>query len=447
MSARALPAVREMIATLVAEPSPSSADPRFDRGNRRVVEHLADWADGLGMRVELLPSATNDDKANLLATFGEGDGGLVLAGHSDTVPWDEGRWRHDPFRVTEDDGRLYGLGTSDMKSFFAVALAALARLDAGKLRAPVMLLATYDEESTMGGARALVAAGRPRARHALIGEPTGLVPVRMHKGAVMETVVLTGQAGHSSDPSLGRSALEGMHAVIGDLIAFREALQAVHRNEAFAVPVPTMNFGAIHGGDSPNRICGECELRFDLRALPGMDVQALRTELRARVGRNAKAAKNSTGWCPPWSFLVNSSRWKAHRKSGACSTAGLPANASPWAFATTKSNWRARISACRRSRRQRSTCCPSLTASTPPSSPRYAPSHKGLSSRCPPSFCSTPEPRCCRSRTCAGVRMQPMTTLTVVQAWSCCRRPHATADLFRLRTGIGRLTAPRRPWS
>ena len=289
MSARALPAVREMIATLVAEPSPSSADPRFDRGNRRVVEHLADWADGLGMRVELLPSATNDDKANLLATFGEGDGGLVLAGHSDTVPWDEGRWRHDPFRVTEDDGRLYGLGTSDMKSFFAVALAALARLDAGKLRAPVMLLATYDEESTMGGARALVAAGRPRARHALIGEPTGLVPVRMHKGAVMETVVLTGQAGHSSDPSLGRSALEGMHAVIGDLIAFREALQAVHRNEAFAVPVPTMNFGAIHGGDSPNRICGECELRFDLRALPGMDVQALRTELRARVGRIAEA--------------------------------------------------------------------------------------------------------------------------------------------------------------
>jgi acetylornithine deacetylase len=289
MPPRALPELREMIATLVAEPSPSSADPRFDRGNRRVVEHLAGWADGLGLRVELLPSAASNDKVNLLATFGEGDGGLVLAGHSDTVPWDEGRWRHDPFRVTEVDGRLVGLGTSDMKSFFAVALAALARIDASRLRAPVMLLATYDEESTMGGARALVAAGRPRARHAVIGEPTNLVPVRMHKGAIMETVVLTGQSGHSSDPSLGRSALEGMHAVIGDLVQLREALAATHRNEAFAVPVPTMNFGAIHGGDSPNRICGECELRFDLRALPGMDVQALRAEIRARVARIAEA--------------------------------------------------------------------------------------------------------------------------------------------------------------
>lgn len=289
MAARALPPLREMIATLVAEPSPSSADPRFDQGNRRVIEHLAGYCDALGMRVELLPSAHRDDKVNLLATFGEGDDGLVLAGHSDTVPWDESGWRHDPFRVSEDDGKLYGLGTSDMKSFFAVALTALARLDVTRLRAPLVLLATYDEESTMGGARALVAAGRPKARHAVIGEPTNLVPIRLHKGAIMETVALVGQTGHSSDPSRGRSALEGMHAVMSDLMLFREALASAHRNDAFAVPVPTMSFGAIHGGDSPNRICGECELRFDLRALPGMDVSALRAELRARVTRIAEA--------------------------------------------------------------------------------------------------------------------------------------------------------------
>ena len=289
MSARVLPSLREMIATLVAEPSPSSADPRFDQGNRRVVEHLAEFCDALGMSIELLPSAARDDKVNLIATFGAGDDGLVLAGHSDTVPWDEGRWHHDPFRVSEDDGRLYGLGTSDMKSFFAVALTALARIDVSRLRAPVMLLATYDEESTMGGARALVAAGKPKARHAVIGEPTNLVPVRMHKGAIMETVALIGRTGHSSDPSLGRSALEGMHAVISDLMLFREALQRAHHNAAFAVPMPTMNFGAIHGGDSPNRICGDCELRFDLRALPGMDVPALRAEMRARISKIALA--------------------------------------------------------------------------------------------------------------------------------------------------------------
>jgi acetylornithine deacetylase len=276
-----LPSLREMVATLVGERSSSSLDPRFDLGNRRVVEHLAGWAEGLGMRVELLPSGGRADKVNLIATLGEGEGGLVLAGHTDTVPWDEARWSSDPFRLTERDGRLHGLGVSDMKSFFAVALAAIARLDRGRLRAPVVLLATHDEESTMAGARALVAAGRPRARFAVVGEPTGLRPVCAHKGAIMEVVRFVGQSGHSSDPSLGRSALEGVHELMGALIAHRERLAAEHRDSRFEVAVPTLNFGAVHGGDSPNRICGECELRFDLRVLPGMDVAAERDRLRA----------------------------------------------------------------------------------------------------------------------------------------------------------------------
>jgi acetylornithine deacetylase len=284
----ALPDLREMITRLVAEPSSSSLEARFDLGNRRVAEHLAGWAEGLGMRVELLPAPGRPDRVNLIATLGEGEGGLVLAGHADTVPWDEARWSSDPFRVVERDGRLHGLGTSDMKSFFAVALAAIARLDRARLRAPVVLLATHDEESTMAGARALVAAGRPRARFAVIGEPTDLRPVHAHKGAIMEVVRYVGQSGHSSDPSLGRSALEGIHELVGALIAHRERLAATHRDARFAVPVPTLNFGAIHGGDSPNRICGECELRFDLRALPGMDVGAERARLRALAAEIAE---------------------------------------------------------------------------------------------------------------------------------------------------------------
>ena len=218
-------------------------------------------------------------KANLIATLGRGPGGLVLAGHTDTVPYDEHQWSNDPFSLTEKDGRLYGLGTSDMKGFFALAIEAARAFDRDQLRRPLIILATADEESSMDGAKELVALGRPKARYAIIGEPTGLRPVNAHKGIIMEAIHLQGHAGHSSDPSLGNNAIEGMHKAIAALLAWRTELQRQHTNPAFKVPVPTLNLGHIHGGDNPNRICGECELHIDLRPLPGMDLEELRSGL------------------------------------------------------------------------------------------------------------------------------------------------------------------------
>jgi acetylornithine deacetylase len=200
----------------------------------------------------------------------------VLAGHSDTVPFDAAKWSQDPFTLTERDQRLYGLGTSDMKSFLALAIDALRDLDAADLKEPVILLATADEETSMSGAKALVRQNTLHARHAVIGEPTGLRPVRMHKGIFMEAIRLRGRSGHSSDPSLGNNALEAMHRAITALLAWRTDLQKKHRNPLFAVPVPTLNLGHIHGGDNPNRICADCELHIDLRPLPGMELQELR---------------------------------------------------------------------------------------------------------------------------------------------------------------------------
>ncbi|HEX9803890.1 MAG TPA: acetylornithine deacetylase, partial [Gammaproteobacteria bacterium] len=243
------------------------------------------WLERLGFAVEVLPLPSQPHKANLIATLGSGPGGLVLAGHTDTVPYDEGRWNHNPFGLTEKDNRLYGLGTSDMKGFFALAIEAAYGFQAGQLQQPLIILATADEESSMEGAQALVELGRPKARYAVIGEPTGLRPVNAHKGIMMEAVRLTGRSGHSSDPSLGVNAIEGMYRVIGDLLAWREELQASHRDPQFQVPVPTLNLGHIHGGDNPNRICGACELHFDLRPVPGMELEALRDTLNGRLAR------------------------------------------------------------------------------------------------------------------------------------------------------------------
>jgi acetylornithine deacetylase len=150
-----------------------------------------------------------------------------------------------------------------------------------------VILATADEESSMSGARALAEAGRPIGRYALIGEPTGLRPVRLQKGVMGEAVRLTGRTGHASDPSLGRNALDGMQEVMGDIMTWRADLRERYRHPAFAVPGPTVNLGHIHGGDNPNRICGDCELKLDLRVLPGMRAEDLRAELAGRVERIA----------------------------------------------------------------------------------------------------------------------------------------------------------------
>ena len=277
------PPLLDMIRDLIAINSVSSVDPSLDQGNRAVIELLANWLDDTGFQVEIMPLPGSTAKANLIATLGSGAGGLVLSGHTDTVSYDEGKWTHDPFSLTEADQRLYGLGTSDMKSFLALALEASRELRAGDLKEPLILLATADEETSMAGAKVLVDKARPRARHAVIGESTGLRPVRMHKGILMESIHLQGRSGHSSDPSLGNSALEAMHTVIGTLLSWRNELQKNHRDTLFAVPVPTLNLGHIHGGDNPNRICPECELHIDLRPLPGMDLQELRGELHNRI--------------------------------------------------------------------------------------------------------------------------------------------------------------------
>lgn len=277
------PSLRRMLEGLIATPSVSSVSPAYDQPNEPVLFLLDDWLRAAGFRTEILPVPGLPGKANLIASRGRGAGGLVLAGHTDTVPFDASRWRHDPFRLTEADGRLYGLGTCDMKAFLALAIEAAREVPESALKAPLILLATADEESTMAGARALVEAGRPRARHALIGEPTGLRPVRRHKGIFMEAIEILGEAGHSSDPRLGRNALEGMHRAIGALLQWRERTQRLWRDEAFEVPVLTMNLGRIEGGDNPNRICARCELHIDCRPLPGMAIDTLREEIHATV--------------------------------------------------------------------------------------------------------------------------------------------------------------------
>ena len=176
MSSHSSPELLERFKTLIGSASISSALPEYDSSNRQVVEHLANWLNDLGFNCEVMPVPKEypeqTDKFNLIATLGSGPGGLVLSGHTDTVPCNPEKWQSDPFKLEEKDGKLFGLGTCDMKGFFALAIEAALTFVDTPLQQPLIILATADEESSMSGARALVEQGKPKGRYAIIGEPT-----------------------------------------------------------------------------------------------------------------------------------------------------------------------------------------------------------------------------------------------------------------------------------
>lgn len=314
------PTLNEQLRQLIATPSISSVSPEFDMGNRDVINLLAGWLEDAGFSVEIQEIPGHPNKANLIAVKGAGTGGLVLSGHTDTVPCDEALWNSNPFQATERDNRLYGLGSTDMKSFLALAIEASKAFDAAQLKEPLFIVATADEESSMSGAKALVDAAKPKARYAVIGEPTGMKPIRMHKGILMEGIKVTGRSGHSSNPALGNNAMEGMHQIMSELLAFRAELQAKYQNPLFEVPVPTLNFGHICGGDNPNRICGHCEMSIDLRPLPGMDLHELRGTLHQRLTQRLDGSGLQLGFealfegAPPFETPASSELVKAAEK-------------------------------------------------------------------------------------------------------------------------------------
>jgi acetylornithine deacetylase len=287
---RKTPEFEDCFAELIRLPSVSSIDPAHDQSNRLVIDALANWLEMLGFVCEIMPVSDTPEKCNLIAKMGEGEGGLVLSGHTDTVPYDLNGWDTDPFTLTKKNDCYYGLGTADMKSFFPIILETLERLVDTKFNHPITVVATADEESTMLGAKLIQEKNKVSGRYCIIGEPTGLKPIHTHKGIIIEEIQIQGRSGHSSDPALGNSALEGMHDVISALREWRDELQSEYINEEFRVPVPTMNFGRIHGGDSPNRICASCELSLDLRMLPGMKLEELSETLRNKVRTSLAAS-------------------------------------------------------------------------------------------------------------------------------------------------------------
>ena len=253
--------------------------------NLELIEWIAGYLEGWGVESSL---SRDDDgrKANLFATVGpERDGGVVLSGHTDVVPVDGQAWDTDPFRAVEKDGRLYGRGTADMKSFIGVSLALLPEFLARGLERPLHFAWSYDEEVGRLGVHRLIADAKargPRPEAAIIGEPTSMAAVDAHKGVSVFRTAFRGVAAHSSATHIGESAT---HAA-GRFIAFLDDLFEEHRARArpdlgFTPPYTTIQVGIVEGGAAGNIIAQDCAVDWHFRAMPTDDPAAIETRVRA----------------------------------------------------------------------------------------------------------------------------------------------------------------------
>jgi len=236
------------------------------------------------------------EKVNLLATLGDGLPELALVGHTDCVPFDPA-WK-EALTLTERDGRLYGRGACDTKGFIAAAVIAAERAK-DELGKPLLLVFTADEELGCLGARNLLEAQKAKCRRAIIGEPTGLTPIRANKGYCLAEVTLKGKEGPSAYPDTGVSAIFHAARVVQRLEAFSLGALRGETDDAFSPPYATLNVGVIHGGKAKNIIPGECRFTLEWRPLPGQSVEAVLDFVRAALADLKKEDDSFDGTVTP----------------------------------------------------------------------------------------------------------------------------------------------------
>ncbi|MDQ6639379.1 MAG: acetylornithine deacetylase [Pseudomonadota bacterium] len=225
-------------------------------------------------------------KANLFATLGAGKpAGVIVSGHTDTVPWDGQDWSVDPLGAELRDGRLYGRGSADMKGFIGLAVAQVPAFLAADLPFAVHLAFSYDEEVGGFGARRLIADMRERGVTPLaciVGEPTGMVPALAHKGVYRWRCCVRGHAAHSSLTPQAVNAIEVGARVIGKLADMSARWRDEEpRYQGFDVPYSTGSVGVVEGGIADNVVPADCRFNYEFRNLPGSDVAAMQGEVRA----------------------------------------------------------------------------------------------------------------------------------------------------------------------
>ena len=251
--------------------------------NLDMIGAIASKLEDIGARI-IIEANPDGSKANLFATLGpETDGGIVLSGHSDVVPVADQAWSRDPFTMWEDDGKLFGRGTCDMKGFIAAAVALAPEFAARDLKRPLHFAFTYDEEVGCIGGQALVQSLKEhgiRPSVAIVGEPTSMRVIEGHKGCIEYTTHFHGLAGHGSNPDHGVNAVEFAVRYVARLLELREQLKArTPAGSRFDPPWTTINTGALTGGTAHNVIAENASVEWEMRPVQSSDASFVKSEI------------------------------------------------------------------------------------------------------------------------------------------------------------------------
>lgn len=255
--------------------------------NLDAIAYLANRLESVGARCEVLHDE-GGTKANLFATIGpEGDGGLMLCGHTDVVPVEDQPWSSDPYQMEEREGLLYGRGTCDMKGFIAACVEAAPGLAEQARARPIHFVFTHDEEVGCLGAQSLVGVLKERDLRpglCLIGEPTSMRVIEGHKGCYEYHTEFNGLAGHGSSPDRGVNAVEYAARYVSRLLELKDRLRArTPPGSRFDPPWTTINVGALNGGQAPNIIAQKAEVVWEMRPVITDDADYVKHDLNEYI--------------------------------------------------------------------------------------------------------------------------------------------------------------------
>jgi acetylornithine deacetylase len=267
----------ETLRTLVA------FDTTSIHSNLQLIEWVADRLDRPGIAVQI-QHGEEPGKANLFATIGPADvPGLMLSGHSDVVPVTGQIWQTDPFVLTEQGSTLHARGSADMKGFIACLVEQAPAWLAARLKRPVHIALSYDEETSMRGMRQLaqqLAAAPVKPIGCVIGEPTSMRMVVANKGAAGYRVKVRGHSVHSSLRDSGVSAVEVAAEIVIHCRKLQDRLREQARHDGFEFPHTSIHVGRIQGGTAHNITARDCEFLLEIRALPGITAADLLADIR-----------------------------------------------------------------------------------------------------------------------------------------------------------------------
>ena len=227
-----------------------------DKENKEILDYIEKYLLNLNFKTE------HKDK-NLIMSIGS-EYKIGFLGHTDTVEYIDG-WNYNPFKLTQKENKLYGLGTCDMKGGIAAILDATSKIDFTKLKYGMKLYFTYDEEIGFGGIYDILNIKEKFPEIMIFGEPTNNELLVGHKGLLEYELYFKGIKAHSSNPAKGKSANMNAVKFLNELDEFYNKDIKCFEEKSYEIPYTTMNVGIINGGSAKNSVSANCEVCIDFR--------------------------------------------------------------------------------------------------------------------------------------------------------------------------------------